>query len=102
MGFNNHWILLTDVLPRAIKKYGGWDSEALRKAALDSDIPIGGTMQGYGVKFAAPGSPMAGQNERSIAVVMQFVNGKTEVVWPPQIKSADPVFPLPKGHAYAK
>src|SRR3954463_16759664 len=102
MGFNNHWILLTDILPRAIKKYGGWDSEALRKAALDADIPIGGTMQGYGVKFAGPGSPMAGQNERSIAVVMQFVNGKTNVVWPPQIKSADPVFPLPKGHAYAK
>jgi branched-chain amino acid transport system substrate-binding protein len=45
---------------------------------------------------------MAGQNERSIAVVMQFQNGKTQVVWPPQIKSADPVFPLPKGHAYAK
>src|SRR5947199_2494982 len=101
MGFNNHWILLTDVLPRAIKKYGGWDAEALRKAALDADIPIGGTMQGYGVKFAGSG-PMAGQNERSIAVVMQFQNGKTEVVWPPQIKSADPVFPLPKGHAYAK
>ena len=59
-------------------------------------------MQGYGVKFAGPGSPMAGQNERSIAVVMQFVNGKTNVVWPPQIKSAEPVFPLPKGHAYAK
>jgi branched-chain amino acid transport system substrate-binding protein len=102
MGFNNHWILLTDVLPRAIKKYGGWDAEALRKAALDTDIPIGGTMQGYGVKFAGPGSPMAGQNERSIAVVMQFVNGKTNVVWPPQIKSAEPVFPFPKGHAYAK
>jgi branched-chain amino acid transport system substrate-binding protein len=45
---------------------------------------------------------MPGQNERSIAVVMQFVNGKTNVVWPPQIKSADPVFPFPKGHAYAK
>jgi branched-chain amino acid transport system substrate-binding protein len=102
MGFNNHWILLTDVLPRAIKKYGGWDAEALRKAALDTDIPIGGTMQGYGVKFAGPGTPMAGQNERSIAVVMQFVNGKTNVVWPPQIKSAEPVFPLPTGHAYAK
>jgi branched-chain amino acid transport system substrate-binding protein len=102
MGFNNHWILLTDILPRAIKKYGGWDAEALRKAALDADIPIGGTMQGYGVKFFGPGTPMAGQNERSIAVVMQFVNGKTNVVWPPKIKSADPVFPFPKGHAYAK
>jgi branched-chain amino acid transport system substrate-binding protein len=102
MGFNNTWIFLTDVLPRAIKKYGGYDAEALRKAALDTDIPIGGTTQGYGVKFFGPGTPMAGQNERSIAVVMQFVDGKTTVVWPKEIKTADPVFPFPKGHAYAK
>jgi branched-chain amino acid transport system substrate-binding protein len=54
MGFNNSWIFLTDVLPRAIKKYGGYDAEALRKAALDTDIPIGGTTQGYGVKFFPP------------------------------------------------
>jgi branched-chain amino acid transport system substrate-binding protein len=102
MGFNQTWIFLTDVLPRAIKKYGGYDPEALRKAALDTDIPIGGTIQGYGVKFFPPGTPMAGQNERSIAVVMQFVNGKTTVVWPKEIKTADPVVPFPKGHAYAK
>jgi branched-chain amino acid transport system substrate-binding protein len=102
MGFNQTWIFLTDVLPRAIKKYGGYDPEALRKAALDTDIPIGGTIQGYGVKFFPPGTPMAGQNERSIAVVMQFVNGKTTVVWPKEIKTAEPVVPLPKGHAYAK
>jgi len=102
MGFNNTWIFLTDVLPRAIKKYGGYDAEALRKAALDTDIPPGGTTQGYGVKFFPPGSKMAGQNERSGPVVMQFVSGETKVVWPTAIKTADPVFPLPKGHAYAK
>jgi len=102
MGFNNNWIFLTDVLPRAIKKYGGYDPEALRKAALDTDIPIGGTIQGYGVKFFGPGTLMAGQNERSSPVVMQFVNGETKVVWPTAIKTADPVVPLPKGHAYAK
>ena len=67
MGFNNTWIFLTDVLPRAIKKYGGYDPEALRKAALDTDIPLGGTIQGYGVKFFPPGNQMAGQNERSLA-----------------------------------
>ncbi|MGH8687505.1 MAG: ABC transporter substrate-binding protein, partial [Burkholderiales bacterium] len=32
MGFNQTWIFLTDVLPRAIKKYGGIDPESLRKA----------------------------------------------------------------------
>src|SRR3546814_11200297 len=51
MGFNNSWIFFNDVLPRAIEQYGGWDAEALRKAALDTDIPEGGTIQGYGVKF---------------------------------------------------
>ena len=33
MGFNNAYIFLSDVLPRAIKKHGGYDPEALRKAA---------------------------------------------------------------------
>src|SRR5437899_156672 len=51
MAASNTFLFLTDVLPRAIKKYGGIDSEALRKAALDTDIPEGGTMLGFGVKF---------------------------------------------------
>ena len=102
MGFNQSWILFTDVVPRAIKKYGGIDSEALRKAALDTDIPVGGTIQGYGVKFFAPGTQMAGQNERSSPVVMQFIGGDTKIVWPAAIKTADPVLPLPKGHTYAR
>jgi branched-chain amino acid transport system substrate-binding protein len=102
MGFNQAWIFLTDVLPRAIKKYGGYDPEALRKAALDTDIPEGGTIQGYGVKFNPPGDRMAGQNSRSSPVVMQYVEGKTKIVWPTAIKTADPVLPLPKGHAYAR
>ena len=102
MGFHNSWIFLTDVLPRAIKKYGGYDPEALRKAALDTDIPAGGTIQGYGVKFFGPDAEMAGQNERSSLVVMQFVKGETKVVWPSAIKTFDPVLPLPKGHAYAR
>ena len=65
MGFNNTWIFLTDVLPRAIKKYGGYDPEALRKAALETDIPVGGTIQGYGVKFFPPGHA-DGRAERAL------------------------------------
>jgi branched-chain amino acid transport system substrate-binding protein len=100
MGFNNTWILLNDVLPRAIRKYGGFDSEALRKAALETDIPVGGTMQGYGVKFYPPGTPLAGQNERAFPVVIQFTGGKGHIVWPKEI-AADPVLPFPKGHTFA-
>jgi len=101
MGFNNTWILLNDVLPRAIKKYGGYDAEALRKAALETDIPVGGTLQGYGVKFYPPGHPLAGQNERAFPVVMQYVNGRARIAWPKEIQTTDPVLPFPKGHAFA-
>jgi branched-chain amino acid transport system substrate-binding protein len=101
IGFNQTWIFLTDVLPRAIKKYAGTDPEALRKAALDTDIPDGGTIQGYGVKFFPPGSEMAGQNERSSPVVMQYIGGKTEVVWPARLRTADPVLPWPKSQSYS-
>ena len=102
MGFNHTWVFLSDVLPRAIKKYGGIDSEALRKAALDTDIPVGGTIQGYGVKFFPTGNKMAGQNERSSPVVMQYVNGRTYIAWPNAIRTTDPILPLPKGHPYAQ
>jgi len=102
MGFNNAWIFLSDVLPRAIKKHGGYDPEALRKAALETDIPEGGTVQGYGVKFFPPGHLMSGQNERSSPVVMQYVDGATKIAWPSSIKTIDAVLPLPKGHAYAR
>jgi branched-chain amino acid transport system substrate-binding protein len=101
MGFNQSWIFFTDVMPRAVKKYGGIDSEALRKAALDTDIPVGGTIQGYGVKFFGPGTAMAGQNERSTPVVMQYNANDTFVVWPAAIKTKDAVLPLPKGHGYS-
>ncbi len=102
MGFNQAWIFFNDVMPRAIKKYGGVDPEALRKAALETDIPAGGTIQGYGVKFFPPGHEMAGQNERSNPVVMQFVDGATKIAWPSNLRTGDPVFPLPSGHAYAR
>lgn len=100
-GFNQSWYFFTDVLPRAIKKYGGIDPEALRQAALDTDIPEGGTIQGYGVKFNPPGHPMAGQNARSFPVVMQYIGGETKIAWPNSIKTIDPVLPLPSGHTYA-
>ena len=69
MAASNTYLFLTEVLPRAIKKYGGVDPDALRKAALEVDIPEGGTMLGFGVKFHGEGTQMAGQNERSFPVV---------------------------------
>jgi branched-chain amino acid transport system substrate-binding protein len=95
MGFNNMWILLNDVVPRAITKYGGFGPEALAKAARDTDIPEGGTMQGYGVKFNPPGHRFAGQNERSFPAVFEIIEGKFELVFPKTVATAQPILPLP-------
>lgn len=101
MGFNQTWILLNNVLPVAKEKYGGFDPEAVRKAALDVDIAPGGTIQGYGVKFYKPGTQLSGQNERSTPVVMQNAGEHISVVWPGNIKTQDPVLPLPASSVYA-
>jgi len=60
MAASNTYVFMTEVLPRAIKKHGGIDAEALRKAALEVDLPEGGTMLGFGVKFE-------GESARTIA-----------------------------------
>ena len=101
MGFNQTWILLNSVLPVAKEKYGGFDAEAIRKAALDVDIPPGGTIQGYGVKFYPPGTQLSGQNERSTPVVMQYAGDHIAVVWPSNIKTQEAVLPLPASSIYA-
>jgi branched-chain amino acid transport system substrate-binding protein len=95
MGFNNMWILLNDVLPRAIQKHGGFGPEALAKAARETDIPEGGTMQGYGVKFYPAGHRFAGQNERSYPAVFEIIEGKFELVFPKAVATAPPLLPLP-------
>lgn len=98
---SNTYVFFTEVLPRAIKKYGGIDSDALRKAALDVDLPEGGTMLGFGVKFAGEGSPIAGQNERSFPVIIQYVDDKSYVVWPKSQQQREPVLPLPKTSGFS-
>jgi branched-chain amino acid transport system substrate-binding protein len=100
MGFNQTWVLLNNVLPVAKEKYGGFDPEAVRKAALDVDIAPGGTIQGYGVKFYPPDTPLSGQNERSTPVVMQNAGEHISVVWPTNIRTREPVLPLPKPSTY--
>ena len=101
MGFNNMWILLNDVLPRAIQKHGGFTPDALAKAARETDIPEGGTMQGYGVKFLGEGNPMRGQNERAIAAVYQIVEGRFQHVWPKVIAMNNPPVLLPASSPFA-
>ena len=101
MAASNTYLFLTDILPRAIKKYGGVDPDALRKAALDTDIPEGGTMLGFGVKFSGDGTAMPGQNQRSFPVVIQYIDDKSYVVWPKGQAQRDGVLPLPAGTTYS-
>jgi branched-chain amino acid transport system substrate-binding protein len=101
MGFNNLWILFNDVLPRAIEKHGGWTPDALAKAARETDIPEGGTMQGYGVKFYPPGHRFAGQNERAYPAVFQVIEGKFALVYPKTVATAQPILPLPASSPFA-
>ena len=101
MAASNTYAFLTDVLPRAIEKYGGVTSDDLRKAALDTDLPDGSTMLGFGVKFETPGMPMAGQNERAFPVIVQYVDDKSYVVWPKAQQEREPVLKLPASSPYA-
>ncbi|HTI56105.1 MAG TPA: ABC transporter substrate-binding protein [Verrucomicrobiae bacterium] len=101
MAASNTYVLMTEVLPRAIKKYGGIDADSLRKAALEVNVPEGGTMLGFGVKFAGEGAPMAGQNERAFPVIVQYVDDKPYVVWPKSLQLREPVLKLPSSSPYA-
>jgi ABC-type branched-subunit amino acid transport system substrate-binding protein len=101
MSASNTYVFLTDVLPRAIKKYGGVTSDALRQAALDTDLPDGSTMLGFGVKFQTPGMAMAGQNDRAYPVIVQYVDDKSYVVWPKAQQEREPVLKLPASSPYA-
>jgi ABC-type branched-subunit amino acid transport system substrate-binding protein len=98
---SNTYVFLNEVLPHAIKQYGGVDPDALRKAALDVDLPEGGTMLGFGVKFFGEGTPMAGQNERAFPVVIQYIDDKSYVVWPKSQMQRETVLPLPAGTTYS-
>ena len=100
MAASNTYVFFTQVLPRAIREYGGVDAEALRKAALDVDLPEGGTMLGFGVRFNGDGA-MAGQNGRAFPVIIEYTAEGTDVVWPRSQAKRAANLPLPAGNPYA-
>ena len=53
------------------------------------------------MKFYPPGTQLSGQNERSTPVVMQNAGEHISVVWPNNIKTQEPVLPLPASSIYA-
>ena len=91
-GFVGTHLLLDNVL----RKAGSLDPEKVRLAAVAVDVPSGGTVLGWGVKFAGETDPMRGQNLRSFPVAQQWQNGKLVVVAPAAVStSAAVLVPLP-------
>ncbi|HXG15327.1 MAG TPA: ABC transporter substrate-binding protein [Calidithermus sp.] len=68
------WILKL-VLDRAQSD----DLEKFRAAALSLDLPVGSTINGWGVKFADTGQ---NANERVQHYMLQWQNGQLVTVWP--------------------
>jgi len=90
--FTGAWIFYKYVLSKA----QSLDPEAIRKAALQTDIPMGGTHMGWGVKFQGENDPEPGQNTRAFAVMMQWQGGMNYCVWPQQYAERKEILvPLP-------
>jgi branched-chain amino acid transport system substrate-binding protein len=88
-GFTAMYLLLKDVLPKA----GSLEPDKIREAAMALDIPVGGTIIGWGVKF----DPATHHNTRAFASIMQWQDQKIKVVYPQKFASGEPqMIPLPK------
>jgi branched-chain amino acid transport system substrate-binding protein len=98
LGFVGARVLLEGVLPRA----GSLDPEAIREAALQVDIPKGGTIFGFGVRFAPAVHPAAGQNLLAHPALMQWQEQEMWVVYPEEFGVRDPLLPLPTWEERAK
>lgn len=110
LGFAHMWPLLTEVLPKAIEKYGGVTPDNIRKAALEVDIPMKGVINGGGMKFSTEDEPYVsptgdvhvGRNIRAWLPVNQWQNQTIYVVWPEEFSlGPKPIVPLPPESPYA-
>lgn len=88
-GLGGAYVLVKDVLPRAVET-GEVTGDSIREAAAKTDIPDGGTPQGFGAKFTDDG-----ENERARSYIMQWQDGVLKVVYPKEFAVAEPVFPMP-------
>ncbi|NEU30964.1 ABC transporter substrate-binding protein [bacterium LRH843] len=78
-------VLFTEVLPNA----ESLDTEGIREALFNVDIPLGALPNGVGVKFnEIPDHP--GQNSRAEIVIMQWQDQNLELVWPQDFANSEP------------
>jgi branched-chain amino acid transport system substrate-binding protein len=81
-------VLFEHVLPNARSSAPADIASAARKV----DIPLGGSILGYGTRFSA-----GGENERAFAALLQWQDGVRETVYPDLVATAAPrLAPLPR------
>jgi branched-chain amino acid transport system substrate-binding protein len=98
LGFSGAWMLLHHVLPNCKSD----DPEEVRKVALSMDLDYGAIPHGVGMKFAQPGTPNQGLNEKFVAGVFQWQDGKFYCVWPEKYAVKAPQIPMPTWDARKK
>jgi branched-chain amino acid transport system substrate-binding protein len=76
---------IVQIVANAIEQAGTLDRAAVRDAIAATDID---TVIGH-VTFREDGTGTVG------SPILQYINGKQEVVWPTDIATADFVFPAP-------
>jgi len=83
------------ILAEVLKKTGGdLNPDKVRAAALSLDIPVGGTINGWGVKFQDNGQNAP---DRVQHYILQWQDGKQVTVWPERFAVAPMRYvPLPK------
>lgn len=83
------------ILAEVLKKTGGdLNPDKFRTAVLGLDIPVGGTLNGWGVKFQDNGQNAP---ERVQHYMLQWQDGRQVTVWPERFAIAPMKFvPLPK------
>ncbi len=92
LAFAGTMLLFQHVLPKAPTL----EPEKVQQAALSLDLLEGSMANGCGCKFIPPDQEDAGRNERAFSVVLQWQQGKVEVVWPERFANRDPIMvPLP-------
>ena len=92
LAFAGSMVLFQYVLPKA----PSLDPDKVREAALALDLPDGSMANGCGVKFTPHDQEDGGRNARSFSVLLQWQDGKVEVVWPDKFGNKEPILvPLP-------
>lgn len=92
LAFAGTMLLFDHVLPKA----PSLEPDKVRETAMSLDLPDGTMANGCGVKFIPFDKEDGGRNERSFSVVLQWQDGKVEVVWPEKYANREPAnVPLP-------